>query len=512
MVRGGVEFWSEEALRMDRRFKFIVFLAAICFVFVLSPATLAQANNAPVVTNVYAQQRPGTRLIDINYDVADADGDLLEITVVVSNDGGETYGIVPAFLTGDVGKGISPGMDKRIVWDVEMDRGHIEGENFKVRIIADDGHESAPDMRVSQSSIDFGEVAEGESSEQTFTIYNDGDAVLQITSVKSNSSQFVIVTQPDEVPPGGAASVKVKFSSSSSGVKTGTITIASNDPDVPSKSITIKGTLLSSSIIGKDGAEMVLIPGGEFEMGDAFNEGNSDERPVHTVYVSSFYMDEHEVTNAQYRRFVQETGHSEPNGFYLSQEHGWVDGVTPWDMEGFNFDTDSRPVVCVSWEDAKAYAEWADKQLPTEAEWEKAARGGLVGKRYVWGNASPVPKRVGNIQDETARRSYPNWDIIFEGYDDGYLYTSPVGIYEPNGYGLYDMLGNVWEWCADWYSGTYYGYSPSENPSGPGTRTDRTMRGGSWNSTQTTVRVSYRSSDPPTHANLYTGFRCVQKP
>lgn len=127
---------------MNRRFKMrecVVFLAALCLVFMLSPATLSQTNNAPVVTNVYAQQRPGTRLIDISYDVADEDGDLLEITMLVSNDGGATYGIVPAFLTGDVGAGISPGVGKHIVWDVELDRGHIKGEDFKVRVIADDG-------------------------------------------------------------------------------------------------------------------------------------------------------------------------------------------------------------------------------------------------------------------------------------------------------------------------------------------------------------------------------------
>ena len=136
----------------------------------------------------------------------------------------------------------------------------------------------------------------------------------------------------------------------------------------------------------EDDVGMVLIPAGEFEMGDHFNEGLADELPVHTVSLDDFYMDVNEVTNAQYKKFVEATGHREPKGY------GFVDGEVkdgfePWKSPYFN--GDNQPVVCVSWHDAMAYAQWAGKRLPTEAEWEKAAHGGLKGKRYPWGDEAP---------------------------------------------------------------------------------------------------------------------------
>jgi len=255
-------------------------------------------------------------------------------------------------------------------------------------------------------------------------------------------------------------------------------------------------------ITGNDGAPMVLIPAGEFQMGSS--DGRDDEKPVHTVYLDSFYIDMYEVTNAQYRRFVQATGHKEPLG--LTRVDGkLVDGFRPWSDRNFN--GDNQPVVCVNWEDAMTYCKWAGKRLPTEAEWEYAARGGLIGKRYVWGNALPRPGEAGNIADETVRNAIGNWSIV-EGYGDGYFHPAPVGSFEPNGYGLYDIWGNVWEWCADWYDSVYYARSPRQNPTGPNSGTARAQRGGSWHYDY--LRVAIRGYSPPRDAVSDHGFRCAQ--
>jgi len=293
---------------------------------------------------------------------------------------------------------------------------------------------------------------------------------------------------------------------------------------------------LPKSIIGKDGAEMVLIPAGEFQMGtdpaeipglvqwikelypDSDVEASwfEDETPRHTVYLDAFYIDKHEVTNAQYRKFVQATGRSEPEGFGLVSvkgiEYRWESGFKPWSDENYN--GDDQPVVCVSWEDAKAYAEWAGKRLPTEAEWEKAARGGLVGKRFPWGGPReggdwPPPPKAGNFADEAFNKTFPDATFFIPGYDDGYAYTAPVGSFSPNGYGLYDMAGNVWEWCADWYDEGYYAKSPRENPKGPDSGQYRVLRGGSWDHLDSTRRVANRFLNGPTFTDYDHGFRCV---
>jgi len=238
------------------------------------------------------------------------------------------------------------------------------------------------------------------------------------------------------------------------------------------------------------GRDRVLIPAGEFQMGS--NDGGGGEKPVHTVHVEAFYMDVYEVTNALYGKFMQATGHSAPSY--------WNDS---------RFNAPNQPVVGVSWNDAVAYCQWAGpalegsnrgpalegsnrgKRLPTEAEWEKAARGGLVGKCYSWGDEEPDANRA--------------------CFDRDWGKPADVGSFAPNGYGLYDMAGNVWEWCADWKNSGYYAKSPKQNPQGPGSGLERVLRGGSWSSYSFYLRVAARGSYGPDYGSSYNvGFRCAQ--
>jgi len=253
--------------------------------------------------------------------------------------------------------------------------------------------------------------------------------------------------------------------------------------------------------VGKDGVVMALIPAGEFQMGssgnilhaDGHREGYRDEKPVHTVHVDAFYMDKYQVTNAQYRRFVQETGHREPDGnAWVPEKGGFRSGFKAWSDESFK--GDNQPVVCVSWEDAMAYAKWAGKRLPTEAEWEKAARGGLEGKKYPWGD--DITHDNANYEEKDGK--------------DRWKYAAPVGSFAPNGYGLYDMAGNVWEWCLDWYNRDYYADSPERNPKGPDSGNWRVLRGGSWDYHAVGLRCAHRHKfDPETRFSV-VGFRCVK--
>jgi len=254
---------------------------------------------------------------------------------------------------------------------------------------------------------------------------------------------------------------------------------------------------------------MVLIPAGEFEMGD---DDFENAKPVHTVYLDAFYIDKYEVTNARYWEFVKDTDHKEPEGLIYTNSQ-WQPGLKPWLDECFN--NGNQPVVCIDWEDAMAYAKWAKKRLPTESEWEKSARGGRIGKKFAWGDDWPPPKGAGNFADRTAKKNADSVDFI-NGYDDGHAYTAPVGNFSPNDYGLYDIVGNIWEWCADWYSKNYYANSPRLNPSGPETQhygLGHVLRGGAWLVTNGTrailnnLRVAYRTHDDRCLCHL--GFRCA---
>jgi len=259
--------------------------------------------------------------------------------------------------------------------------------------------------------------------------------------------------------------------------------------------------------------QMVLIPAGEFAMGA--EDGPDYERPVHRVKLSAFWIDKTEVTVREFRQFVKETGYvSDAEKFGWSgvfdlakKEWGRVDGANWKQPDGPGHPAgENEPVRQVSWNDARVFAHWAGKRLPTEAEWEYAARGGLKGKPYAWGDElTPGGKYMANYW----QGSFPERD---EG-KDGFVGVAPVGNFPANGYGLFDMTGNVWEWCEDWYSASYYSQSEKENPRGPGVGEERSMRGGSWmcaGNFCTNYRVSGRSHATVDSGLNNLGFRCVR--
>lgn len=219
---------------------------------------------------------------------------------------------------------------------------------------------------------------------------------------------------------------------------------------------------------------MVIIPGGEFTMGSSLS-GTSDWQPAHRVLIDSFLLDTREVSNKEYYAFCKATGHRLPEF--------WGKGIFRSGPE-----YPDHPVTGVSYLDAMQYSFWSGKRLPTEAEWEFAARGGLIDKNYPFG--------------DRADSTQANYGKKFGG-------TTVTGSFPPNGYGLYDMSGNVWEWVSDFYSSDYYMASPLSNPRGPEKGSFRVIRGGSWHSGAMCVQNFYRYGLPPHWIDFAVGFRCA---
>jgi len=239
---------------------------------------------------------------------------------------------------------------------------------------------------------------------------------------------------------------------------------------------------------GVDPDEEILIPAGSFQMGcDVNNSAEScfrDEQPLHTVNLDAYYIDKYEVTNVRYKACVDAGGCTAPQ--YSSS----------WTRPSYygNATYNNFPVINVTWHQANAFCVWAGKRLPTEAEWEKAARGGSDTRKYPWGNGAPDSTLLNynrNVDDTTAVGSYPAG-------------ASP--------YGVMDMAGNVWEWVNDWYQADYYSVSPGSNPQGPATGQFRVVRGGSWGSSGSRVRSAYRNYVHPDGWGNGNGFRCVRSP
>jgi sulfatase modifying factor 1 len=258
---------------------------------------------------------------------------------------------------------------------------------------------------------------------------------------------------------------------------------------------------------------MMLIKGGSFQMGA--DDGMRFEGPVHTVELNPFFMDEHEVTVGQFSEFVAATGYKTEaerfgwSGVFDFESGDWtrVDGADWQHPEGPKSNAQRNEPVCqISWNDANEYAKWAGKRLPTEAEFEYAARGGVIGKKYAWGDdLRPNGKPAANW-----------WQGIFpekNTNEDGFLTRAPVKSFGANGFGLYDMTGNVWEWCSDRYGENYYQNSPKRDPKGPETGEERSIRGGSFLCAEnfcSNYRVAGRSRATPDSGLNNLGFRCAR--
>ena len=374
----------------------------------------------PVVSNVVASQRAGTKLVDITYDLTASTG-TVTISVQLSGDGGVTYTLPAVTLSGAVGAGVAPGTGKRIVWDAGTDWNGQLVQNCQVRVAANDGTTQAP-------------------------------------------------------PPG-----------------------------------------------------MAYIQAGPFQMGDNFAEGSTAELPVHNVQVSAFAMDVNLVTGALWASVQQwgaGNGYDCATGSWKATSHpvqaiSWYDAVK-WcnarsQKEGLTpcYYTDATQATVYKTGQLNlqdAWVKWTANgyRLPTEAEWEKAARGGQVGLRFPWGNtishANANFYNNGGESYATGTGGYdPTWGTGAQPY------TSPVGSFAANGYGLYDMAGNVFEWCWDWY-GVYYG-SPGAgtDPHGLPSGSYRVLRGGSWATGAYECRAAFRGNDSPGKTYDYFGFRPVRR-
>ena len=296
-------------------------------------------------------------------------------------------------------------------------------------------------------------------------------------------------------------------------------------------------------IIAQD--NMVLISGGSYKMGDFTGKRAEQERPVHDVFLDAFYMSKYQLTVGEFREFVEESGYitdceKKGGGRVFLIENGIQsflhDSLASWKQVGY-VPNDRQPVTFVSWIDAVNYCNWRsgkdnlqccyqiigdsvfwDKsakgyRLLTEAEWEFAARSGGKNYRFAWGNDS-LPmingQKAANIKDETYRKAMPpdaKLKPVWEGYNDGYLYTSPVGSFAPNELGIYDMCGNVYEWCWDWFDDNYYSESSVNNPDGPATGTRRVCRNVGYACPIEQIGTTHRGRGEPDSFGDNMGFR-----
>jgi len=385
--------------------------AALLCLLLLCGGNYAAAGVAPVVSNVRAAQRPGAKLVDIYYDLADSDSATLVVSVAVSTNGGASYTLPATSFSGSGwGSAVTPGSSKQIIWNAAADWNGRYSANVRFRVTADDA-----------------------------------------------------------TAPGG----------------------------------------------------MALIPAGSFTMGDCMGDGYSYELPLHSVYVSGFYLDVNLVSYSQWLTVYNwATSHGYTFDYAGSgkasthpvQTIDWYDCVK-WcnarsEKEGRvpAYYTDAGLSVRYRSGQVAPYVNWSSGyRLPTEAEWEKAARGGASGQRFPWGNT--ITHSQANYYSSS---SYPYDTSPTRGYhatfNDGvYPYTSPVGYFAANGYGLYDMSGNVWQWCWDWY-GSYSSGSQTD-PRGAPSGSYRVFRGGGWGNYAYYCRAAYRSYYYPDGRNYYDGFR-----
>ena len=386
--------------------RYIVFTLIVLAVFILMPGFSFAWEK---VENVRVEQVDND--VHIYYDLS-GDSEKYNVTVRGSSDGGITYKLPMKTVSGDVGKKVRPGSNKKIIWKALKDAGQLEGDEF----------------------------------------------VFEVEAVSGPGKEFT-------------NSIGMKFA---------------------------------------------LIPAGSFMMGSPSSEAkrDSDERQHRVTLTKGFYMQATEVTIGQWRSFIGDTGYRTEaetgDGAYIFAGKKWEKKKGYyWDNPGFS-QTEKHPVTCVSWNDVQKFIKWLNRKenksyrLPTEAQWEYACRAGSDTPFY-WGKRPD--EGYANFADLTYSREFPSMKYANRGFNDGYVYTAPAGTFKPNNWGLYDMSGNVWEWCEDWY-GDYPSVHVTD-PEGASSGTARVLRGGSWYFIAGDLRSAGRGMGGPDGRRGHIGFRVV---
>jgi formylglycine-generating enzyme required for sulfatase activity len=470
---------------------------------------------APVVSNISAAQRANSRLVDITYDVA-ADFPTVSVSLQVSSNGGSTFVVPATTLSGAIGAGVATGTAKKITWDAGADWSGQYSTQMRFKVIADDGN-SAPTI----SDIAAQTITEGNNTGAIAFTIGDAQTAAGSLTLSGSSSNTTLVPNANIVFGGSGANRTVTVTPASSQTGTATITVTVSDGSL-SASDTFLLTVNSAVPTG-----FALIPQGAFTMGDSL-DGLSDA-PTRTVTLDAFYMGKYEVTKAEWdevRTWGLSNGYTDLAAgsgkasnhpvhsitWYMmvkwcnarSQKEGLTPAYYTNDAQTTIYKTGSVNVTNtqVKWS-ASGY------RLPTESEWEKAARGGLSGKRFPWGDTishSQANYRASSSYSYDSSGSVNNYHPTYATGSSPY--TSPVGAFAANDYGLYDMAGNVWEWCWDWY-GTYASGSQT-NPRGSTSGSYRVFRGGCWYYVAFSSRVAYRYYFLPTYPLINFGFRVLR--
>jgi formylglycine-generating enzyme required for sulfatase activity len=471
---------------------------------------------APVVSNISAAQRANSRLVDITYDVA-ADFPTVSVSLQVSNNGGSTFAVPATTLSGAIGAGVATGTAKTITWNAGADWSGQYSTQMRFKVIANDGSSAPTISDIAAQTITAG----NNTGAIAFTVGDDQTAAGLLT-LSGSSNNTSLVPNANIVFGGSGANRTVTVTPVSSQTGTATITVTVSDGSL-STSDSFLLTVNSAVPTG-----MALIPQGAFTMGDSL-DGMSDA-PTRTVTLDAYYMGKYEVTKAEWdevRTWGLSNGYTDlAAGSGKASNHpvqsiDWYqmakwcnarsqkEGLTPVyytnDAQTTIYKTGSVDVT-------NAQVKWAANgyRLPTEAEWEKAARGGLSGKRFPWGDTISHSRANYYASSSYSYDSSGSVNNYHPSYATGSMpYTSPVGAFAANGYGLHDMAGNVWEWCWDWY-GTYAAGSQT-NPRGATLGTYRVYRGGGWSYEAYGSRVAIRSYYKlPTYTHDFVGFRVVR--
>ena len=340
---------------------------------------------------------------------------------------------------------------------------------------------------------------DGQTEEQWRHILNQARDTL--IDVQKRQEYLTTLLSPENPPESDLFRLENEFSEPEPVSEAASASILSVDESQRAESMSLTPSeIISAPTISSVDVppDMVIIPAGEFQMGSNDEDANDSEKPVHPVYIDAFYMDKYLVTNEQYKAFLEANPQWQKESIHTDFHNG--NYLRTWRRNNYPNGKKNHPVVHVSWYAAMAYAEWADKRLPTEAEWEKAARGGLTEEKYPWGD---------------------HIDTTKANYGENIGTTTPVGEYPPNDYGIHDIVGNVWEWCLDEHDLDFYAQAPHRNPVAGGDITEilnnfttlktyRVLRGGSWVSIARYVRVAPRFRFTPVHSINNVGFRCAR--